>query len=554
MGVTPIFNVEHPDASYQYELSFITNRGSTSGTSANVFCNIVGSKGETGPLALKDTERASFLPCAVNSFLIMVPKSLGEIQHIRIWHDNSGYYPSWNLNKVNMKDLQTKDTWIFLGGWLALDEGDFEIDKTIKPASEDDLSDFKLVFQEKLMQDLGDAHIWFSIFMRPPTSRFTRLQRLSCCLTILCLTMVSSAMFFGAGPASAGDDANAVTIGPITVSLKMIIIGIQSSVVVIPPNVLIVWLFSSAKRRNAITIEDSLEKARERKEREERGENDNDSDEETVTSSCCCFKRKRKRMQKSKSKSCFRCCRRASVDETDTDDDFDDIGEAYNEGFDDDNDLSSRGGSSIGRRSRASTRSAKPHIRGYYVSSDESSSGETFVSTSEEEDTSPESDYDPLLNENEINEMEKESSKILIEDEDKEEEKPDCITRILAKVMKKKKLTPEEKLEKERKEVEALEKQLHGSLPWWVIYPAWVLVFFASTCPALFTLFYSMMWGKVKSNEWLTTQALSFFQDTFVSRPVKIIVITSLVAFLLKKKPRDSELDELAAEPLRECI
>ena len=535
IGVTPILNPNDPDSNYQYEMTFYTNRGSNSGTSAQVFINLVGTKGESGPLPLKDAEREVFIPGAVNSFLIMVPNNLGEIKHVRLWHDNGGYSPAWNLQKITMRDLQNNEQWIFLGGWWALDEGDFQIDKQVKPATEADLADFKLLFQEKLMKDLGDAHIWFSIFMRPPTSRFTRLQRLSCCLTILCLTMVSSAMFYGAGPASAEDDANAIAIGPVRVSLKMIIIGIQSSLVVVPPTVLIVFLFASAKRRNAITIENSLKKARDKKEREENGL---DSDDE-VTVGCCCFKRKRKR--KTKSKSCFRCCRRGADDSESEVDEFDILGEE-NEGFERDS------------TSRLSRRSLKPRIRGYYSSSDEGESEASYFSSSDEIDTSPESEEEegePILDMAEIEALEAEANAKMAEN-DGEPKKKGLIMKLIERFTKEKELTPEQKLEKEKKEVEALEKQIHGSLPWWVIYPAWVLVFLGSTAPALFTLFYSMMWGKVKSNEWLTTQALSFFQDTFVSRPLKIIVITTMVAILMKNKP-SAEDDSVSPEPLGTC-
>ena len=553
MGVTPIFNVNDPDANYQYEMTFYTNRGSKSSTSAQVFINIVGSKGESGALPLKDFERQLFLPGAVNSFLVMVPSSLGKIEHVRIWHDNGGYSPEWNIQKFTMRDLQDQEQWIFLGGWWALDEGDFQIDRKIKPATEEDLADFKILFQEKLMKDLGDAHIWFSIFLRPPTSRFTRLQRLSCCLTILCLTMVSSAMFFGAGPASAADDANAIAIGPIKLSLKMIIIGIESSIVVVPPTLLIVYLFASAKRRHAITIENSLKKALDKREREENGEDNEDE----KTTGCCCCKRKRKR--KSKSKSCFRCCRK----KTEASDSESEYEEAYsiggtgaeNDGFDFDEDYESRAGSRLSRRS------LKPRIRGYYSSSSEEESDATYVSSSDEIDTSPETDDEiseledsngPILDASEINAIQQESSHVLDEDEE-EEKKDNCFVKLFKRLTGQKELTPEEKKEKELKEIQAMEKQLHGSLPWWVIYPAWVLVFFGSTLPALFTLFYSMMWGKDKSNAWLTTQALSFFQDTFVSRPLKIIVITMIVSILLKKKPKADE-DSMPGEPLRKLL
>ena len=114
-------------------------------------------------------------------------------------------------------------------------------------------------------------------------------------------------------------------------------------------------------------------------------------------------------------------------------------------------------------------------------------------------------------------------------------------SRLLLAIFGEKPLTPKEKAEKERKEREREEKRVHGTLPYWVIFPAWLLCFFASTGSALFTLFYSMMWGKEKSNAWLTTIVFSFTQDTFLSQPIKIVVVASLFAIIVKRKPQSKE-------------
>ncbi len=63
---------------------------------------------------------------------------------------------------------------------------------------------------------LSPQHLWLSIFVRPRKSYFTRVQRLTCALTLLFLMMITNAMWFqdpGADPTadpaarpSTGDD------------------------------------------------------------------------------------------------------------------------------------------------------------------------------------------------------------------------------------------------------------------------------------------------------------------------------------------------------------
>lgn len=49
----------------------------------------------------------------------------------------------------------------------------------------------------KTAKDFQDGHIWFSVINRPPRSTFTRVQRVSCCFSLLLCTMLTSIMFWG---------------------------------------------------------------------------------------------------------------------------------------------------------------------------------------------------------------------------------------------------------------------------------------------------------------------------------------------------------------------
>lgn len=59
-------------------------------------------------------------------------------------------------------------------------------------------------------------------------------------------------------------------------------------------------------------------------------------------------------------------------------------------------------------------------------------------------------------------------------------------------------------------------------LPSFCRYIAWVVVFLALLSSSFFLLLYSMEWGKSKSEEWLTSFVLSFFESILVMDPLKV--------------------------------
>jgi hypothetical protein len=56
---------------------------------------------------------------------------------------------------------------------------------------------FSFLFNEQTRENATDSYLWLSVALRPEQSNFSRVQRLACCLTLLFLTMISNAMFFG---------------------------------------------------------------------------------------------------------------------------------------------------------------------------------------------------------------------------------------------------------------------------------------------------------------------------------------------------------------------
>ena len=85
------------------------------------------------------------------------------------------------------------------------------------------MKEFGHLFASSARKNLSDGHLWFSVVARPPASRFTRVQRVSCCLCLLYTTMLANVMFYGV--VQSGEGSKAVEIGPFAMSLEQVSFG-----------------------------------------------------------------------------------------------------------------------------------------------------------------------------------------------------------------------------------------------------------------------------------------------------------------------------------------
>lgn len=227
-----------------------TGFSAEAGSTAQIYFILNGSRDETPVRLLKDPNKEKFSAGSIRYFLLTVPSSLGKLKSIRIWHDNGGSSPSWYLLRLMIHDIQKDSkTWFLCDRWLAVEEDDGQIERNLRPASGEDLTNFNLLFQTEARKNLSDGHIWFSVIKRPPRSNFTRVQRLSCCLCIMLTTMLANAMFYQNDPSSSG--AGVLKVGPMSFSLQQLSIAITSSLVVLPVNLFVVWIFRNTRPYNA---------------------------------------------------------------------------------------------------------------------------------------------------------------------------------------------------------------------------------------------------------------------------------------------------------------
>ena len=139
---------------------------------------------------------------------------MGALNYIRIWHDNTGKgdKASWYLKHVIVHDLQTRAKFYFiLEDWLAVEKSDGKIDRVLPVAGDAQKVEFKYLARKQARQNMRDGHLWFSVFARPVNSSFTRLDRVTCCFTLLFITMLMNILYYGS---ASGSSTGGLQIGP----------------------------------------------------------------------------------------------------------------------------------------------------------------------------------------------------------------------------------------------------------------------------------------------------------------------------------------------------
>ena len=245
------------DAACYYDLTIVTGVWRDAGTTANVFMTIYGTEDVVEAINLikhSPPGRKIFGRGSVSNFILHLEKSLGAIIKIEIWHDHCGKNSSWFLNQVRILERSTGEKWDFFHhDWLALHIGKGTTQVTLK--SNDSYNygpGFKNLFYSMSSVDLADQHLWASIFTRPPRNPFSRVQRTSCCLSLLYLAMALNAMFYQVS----GVSSQATEIGPLKMSVRQVIIGIQTALIVAPVSIFITGLFRYRKTKAVPGMED----------------------------------------------------------------------------------------------------------------------------------------------------------------------------------------------------------------------------------------------------------------------------------------------------------
>ncbi|XP_029353372.1 polycystic kidney disease protein 1-like 2 [Echeneis naucrates] len=238
----------HPGAQYNYLIGVQTGHRKNAGTTANVTLKLIGSGGESTTHTLTDPEKPVLERGAFDMFLLATPFPLGEVQNIRLQHDNSGGHPSWYINKVTIQDLQTRHVFhFFCDCWLSGDHGDGITKRTFHAAKKNEIASFRNIFQSRTSTGFRDEHIWVSIVDPPSRSPFTRAQRVSCCMSLLLCTMAINIAFWNIPT----DESSPVifSLGSLEITWQEVMVGVESGLLMFPINIIIITIFRSIRPR-----------------------------------------------------------------------------------------------------------------------------------------------------------------------------------------------------------------------------------------------------------------------------------------------------------------
>ncbi|XP_041364036.1 uncharacterized protein LOC121379460 [Gigantopelta aegis] len=242
---------------YFYLISIYTGLRKNSGTRSNISFVLSGDFGDTGVRQLTDGKRTINTGSVMN-FIMSVSAPLGDLSYLRIWHDNAGEgtSASWFLNKLVVEDLQQQLRYIFTcDRWLSVDKDDGLLDVVLPVVVKDEFMTFDKLFSEHARLNITDTHLWLSVFMRPERCTFSRVQRVSSCLALLMLVMITSAMFYKTEAEKEDEETirHEVKIGILRFSMTEFFISTVSLLLTMPPMVLLVMLFKSCKpKRKAL--------------------------------------------------------------------------------------------------------------------------------------------------------------------------------------------------------------------------------------------------------------------------------------------------------------
>ncbi|KAK4305797.1 hypothetical protein Pmani_022322 [Petrolisthes manimaculis] len=251
VGVIPLGDNE-PSDQYLYVLIVHTGHIPNAGTKSKVQFLIAGDWEESDVRTLNEAEtsRPLLTRGSVDHYLMATSRPLGPLHYLRIWHDNGGKgrSSSWFLGYMVVRDIQTGEQFQFIcNQWLAVEEGDGLIDRLVAVAGEEQLRDLSHVFTHSVDKSMADDHLWFSVFLRPPRSRFTRVQRLSSCMALLYLSMLVNAMFYQKVPEDGA--GGGLRLGPVSISPQALGIGFITNLIVFPPSFAIVFFFRKSRPR-----------------------------------------------------------------------------------------------------------------------------------------------------------------------------------------------------------------------------------------------------------------------------------------------------------------
>jgi len=264
---------------YKYEISIQTGNGFDAGTSANVGVKLYGSKCHstskhlTKAITVNQSKLSSFshlfgkmYPSAfkrgqVDVFAVASYEDLGDIERIKLWHDNTGLDPGWFCSKVIVKNKKTNKRYYFIvDSWLHISPHDetSSVEKLVYGTQENKIFEdsFRNLLDKAKQYTWRDQHLWLSIVDKPTMSSFTRVQRLLVAYSSLMIFMLFTCVWYQSPYEGVDADLspNQFKILGIPLLWTDIIVAVVATCCTFPFSVLLAVLFRSLKSKSDTSI------------------------------------------------------------------------------------------------------------------------------------------------------------------------------------------------------------------------------------------------------------------------------------------------------------
>lgn len=240
-----------------YLLAVYTSSRFLAGTTANVGIRLVGEDATSRAHILSSRYHRVLTRDSDDWFLIFSPESLGPLKQIHIWHDNSGFFPSWHCNKIRVYDLKNQlEILLVVDQWVELDQ-EYYPEAVVTPATPDDVLNLKLIFFDNLLSVMRCRSVSVTgVFMKHPRVTMTRVQLTSVVMCTILTALLCSIMFYGGTDVKPDDFAYNVSKREVVVSfISLCISGFT--------NFLIRWEFNKSSKSsfkqhfNSLCLRDS---------------------------------------------------------------------------------------------------------------------------------------------------------------------------------------------------------------------------------------------------------------------------------------------------------
>jgi hypothetical protein len=104
-----------------------------------------------------------------------------------------------------------------------------KIERVLPISNDDQMRKFVYSLKEKAYYNLSDDHLWFSIFIRPPATKFTHVQRCVCCFVLLFTAMLLNILYYDQIEGAKNQTGmNDLTLGPFHLTKQQVFFQIIS--------------------------------------------------------------------------------------------------------------------------------------------------------------------------------------------------------------------------------------------------------------------------------------------------------------------------------------